>query len=284
MNSRKWSKGKKEWRNFPVLLGLSKGTAKDIRGIMATLEEIVSYCDQRTQRAEIPDFPGAENGLQVENDGSVAKVGAAVDAGIEPFRKAVAANIDFIIVHHGLYWTPPLPLVGSAYDKMKLLLDNNLALYGSHLPLDRHPEIGNNAILASKLELSPCGTFLPHECVDIGLLAESSHSRDDLRSKLENLFPQGITSMEYGSEKPERIAILTGSGQSAVDKILDAGSDTLVAGELRQHHFNLAQELRLNLYACGHYATETFGVDALAREVSEKFDLPYEFIETPCPL
>ena len=269
---------------MPAFLGLSKESAKGIRGIMATLEEIISYCDQRTQRAEIPDFPGAENGLQVENDGSVAKVGAAVDAGIEPFRKAVAANIDFLIVHHGLYWTPPLPLVGSAYDKVKVLLENNLALYGSHLPLDRHPEIGNNAILASKLELSPCGTFLPHEGVDIGLLAESSHSRDDLRHRLENLFPKGITAMEFGSEKPEQVAILTGSGQRAVDKILDAGSDTLVTGELRQHHFNLAQELRLNLYACGHYATETFGVDALAREVAEKFDLPYEFIETPCPL
>ena len=122
------------------------------------------------------------------------------------------------------------------------------------------------------------------EGVDIGLLAKASGSRGDLRSKLQNLFPNGINAMEYCSDKPETIAVLTGSGQSAVDKILDAGSDTLVTGELRQHHFNLAQELRLNLYACGHYATETFGVDALAREVSEKFDLPYEFIETPCPL
>jgi putative NIF3 family GTP cyclohydrolase 1 type 2 len=90
--------------------------------------------------------------------------------------------------------------------------------------------------------------------------------------------------MEFGSETPSTIAILTGSGQSAVDKILDAGADTLITGELKQQHFNLAQELKLNLYACGHYATETFGVDALAREVATKFDLPYEFIETECPL
>ena len=248
------------------------------------LDEIVHYCDERTERHGVPDFPGAENGLQVANDGQVTKVGAAVDAGFEPFRMAATSGIDFLIVHHGLYWTPPLPLVGHAYEKVKFLLDSNLALYGSHLPLDCHPEIGNNAILARKLELTPCGTFLPHEGVDISLVAEGSESRDNLRSKLENLFPQGITAMEFGSEKPERIAILTGSGQSAVDQILDAGADTLVTGELRQHHFNLAQELHLNLYACGHYATETFGVDALAREVSEKFDLPYEFVETPCPL
>ena len=251
---------------------------------MVKLDEIVRYCDERTERAKVVDSPGAENGLQVSNDGNVSKIGAAVDAGMDPFRQAVSADVDFLIVHHGLYWTPPQPLVGHDYDKVKLLLDGNLALYGSHLPHDCHPEIGNNAILARKLELSPCGTFLPHEGIDIGLLAEGIISRDDLRTRLDHLFPKGITSMEYGSVEPERIAILTGSGQSAVDQILDAGADTLVTGELRQHHFNLAQELHLNLYACGHYATETFGVDALAREASAKFNLPFEFIETPCPL
>jgi putative NIF3 family GTP cyclohydrolase 1 type 2 len=90
--------------------------------------------------------------------------------------------------------------------------------------------------------------------------------------------------MEYGMGKPEKIAILTGSGQSAVNKIQQSGADTLITGELKQHHFNLAQELKINLYACGHYATERFGVDGLAREVSQKFDIPYEFVETNCPL
>jgi putative NIF3 family GTP cyclohydrolase 1 type 2 len=94
----------------------------------------------------------------------------------------------------------------------------------------------------------------------------------------------GITAIEFGSESPQKIALLTGSGQSAVDKILDAGTDTLITGELKQHHFNMAQELKLNLYACGHYATETFGVDALAQEVAKKFDLMYEFIFTECTL
>ena len=90
--------------------------------------------------------------------------------------------------------------------------------------------------------------------------------------------------MEFGSANPSKVAILSGSGQSAVNKVLDAGSDTLVTGELKQQHFNLAQELGLNLYACGHYATETFGVNALANEVAGKFNLPYEFIETECLL
>jgi dinuclear metal center YbgI/SA1388 family protein len=251
---------------------------------MISTEDIVKFCNQRTNLSEIKDFPGAFNGLQIQNSGSVSKIGASVDAGLVPFQNAISKKIDFIITHHGIFWTPPIPLTGPAYEKTKLCIDHNLAVYGSHLPLDCHPEIGNNAILAQKLQLEPIASFLPYEGVDIGLITENNQSRKDLANRLNSLFPKGIHSMEFGSETPSTIAILTGSGQSAVDKILDAGADTLITGELKQHHFNLAQELKLNLYACGHYATETFGVDALAKEVAEKFDLPYEFIDTDCTL
>ncbi|MBT3667865.1 MAG: Nif3-like dinuclear metal center hexameric protein [Opitutae bacterium] len=251
---------------------------------MTTTENIVNFCNQRTNLKEIKDFPGAFNGLQIQNSGTVTKVGASVDAGLIPFQKAISKGIDFIITHHGLFWTPPVPITGTAYKKIKLCINHNLAVYGSHLPLDCHREIGNNAILSQKLELLPLASFLPYEGVDIGLIVENTHSIKDLSHRLKSLFPKGIDSMEFGTDTPSKIAILTGSGQSAVDKILDAGTDTLITGELKQHHFNLAQEHRLNLYACGHYATETFGVNALAQEVSDKFDLPYEFIETECPL
>ena len=144
--------------------------------------------------------------------------------------------------------------------------------------------IGNNAIIARKLNFEPCSTFLAFEGNDIGLIVECRLPREDLHSKLHNLFPLGIKAMEFGSATPSKVAILSGSGQSALNEILDAGSDTLVTGELKQQHFNLAQELKLNLYACGHYATEVFGVDALASEVAGQFGLPYEFVETHCPL
>lgn len=251
---------------------------------MITTEDIVKFCNQRTHLSEIKDFPGALNGLQIQNSGSVSKIGASVDAGLVPFQNAISKKIDFIITHHGLFWTPPIPLTGPAYEKTKLCIDHNLAVYGSHLPLDCHPEIGNNAILAQKLELTPIASFLPYEGVDIGLITKNTLSRKDLSNRLNSLFSKGIHSMEFGSKTPSTIAILSGSGQSAVDKILSAGADTLITGELKQQHFNLAQELKLNLYACGHYATETFGVDALAQEVAAKFDLPYEFIDTECPL
>ena len=252
---------------------------------MASLKEIVTFCDQRLRRAEIKDFEGAHNGLQVENNGSVSKIGASVDAGQRPFEGAIAQGVDFIICHHGMFWTYPVPIVGTNYMKVKTALDGNLAVYSAHLPLDCHPDIGNNALLADALGLNKVGTFLNYEGSDMAIVALGpSGGREELTNKLRALFPESYQGIEYGSAQPKRIGILTGSGQSAVPRLLENGIDTLITGELRQHHFNMAQEVRLNLYPCGHYATEIFGVKALATEVAQKFQLPWAFIEQPCSL
>ena len=246
--------------------------------------EIVNFCDEVTKKNTISDFSGSFNGLQVDNSGIVSKIGASVDAGFVPFQKAVGKNINFLISHHGLFWSSPIPIVGAAFNKIKLCIDNDLAVYGSHLPLDCHPEIGNNAIIANKLGLEPVRGFLPFESTNIGLIVKNHLSRSKLKNKLDKLFPVGFHSIEYGIEEPSKIAILSGSGQSAVEKLIDEGVDTLITGELKQQHFNYAQENKLNLYICGHYATETFGVDKLAQQVAKNFNLPYEFIEIHCPL
>lgn len=252
---------------------------------MATLQEIVAFCDQRTRRAQIKDFDGAHNGLQIENNGTVKKVGAAVDAGQRPFEAAIAEGVDFLICHHGLFWTPPIPVTGSNALKIKTAFDGNLAVYGAHLPLDCHPEIGNNALLANALGLKKVGTFLEYEGNDMAVIALGPmEGRKFLANKLKALFPDTYQAIEYGSEKPKRIGILTGSGQSAVPHLLANDINTLITGELRQHHFNMAQELGLNLYPCGHYATEVFGVKALAEEVAQKFQVEWQFIEQPCLL
>ena len=252
---------------------------------MASLNEIVTFCDQRLRRAEIKDFEGAYNGLQVENNGSVSKIGASVDAGQQPFVDAIAQGVDFIICHHGMFWTHPVPIVGTNYIKVKTVLDRNLAVYGAHLPLDCHPDLGNNALLADALGLNKIDTFLNYEGSDMAIVALGPNGgREELAKKLRALFPESYQSIEYGSAQPKRIGILTGSGKSAVPHLLEKNIDTLITGELQQHHFNMAQELRLNLYLCGHYATEIFGVKALAAEVAQKFQLPWIFIEQPCPL
>ena len=250
---------------------------------MANLKDITAFCDERTRNEEIQDFPGACNGLQVQSESEILKIGAAVDAGQIPFQLAVEEGVDLLIVHHGLFWSPIQPITGSSYQKLLTLLKGNLALYSSHLPLDCHPEIGNNALLARLLELDVSDTFLPFEGVDIGLITEGIPLKA-LKARLVENFGPKFTSIEFGSTKPKKIAIVSGSGASAVGELKRLGIDTLVTGELKQNHFNQAQEENLNLLLCGHYATEVFGVCALAEEVSQQFDIPWTFLNTDCPL
>lgn len=248
-----------------------------------SLSALVEYCDTRTRRSAFKDAPGAFNGLQVANDGRVTKIGAAVDAGAAPFQKAVAAGIDFLIVHHGMYWDMPRPLVGPVYERVAALVRGNCALYSNHLPLDAHPIIGNNALLAAQLGLKRSRGFLVREGEAIGCISDARLARRALRTKLEKLYPR-VIAIECGSATPKGIAFCSGSGNSAVPELRAAGVDTLVTGELREEWFNRAQEEKLNLYLCGHYATEVHAVRALAAELAKKFKLPWEWVATENPL
>ena len=236
---------------------------------MASLDQVVDFCDSRTRRSSIPDFDGAHNGLQVANSGQVRRIGAAVDAGMEPFRLAKEAGVDFLIVHHGIFWDLPVPLTGRHFRKLRCLLEGDCALYSSRLPLDCHPEIGNNAILARTLGVEAEEWILPFQGVPMVLTGRFSGSCDDLLARLERVFPK-VLSIASGPACPQRVAFVTGSGGSVLPDLRAHGIDTLITGELKQHHFNLAQEESLNLFVCGHYATETFGVRALAEERSEE--------------
>jgi len=250
---------------------------------MASLKEIVAYCDKRTRGAAFADAPGALNGLQVANAGRVSRIGAAVDAGLVPFRRAVAAGVEFLIVHHGLYWDMPRPLVGAAYERVAALVRGGCALYSSHLPLDAHPRIGNNALLAAQLGMRARRGFLPNPGGDIGCIARCRLTRGALRRRLGSLYPR-MVAIEFGSARPAEVAFCSGSGNGAMGALLESGADTLVTGELREEWFNVAQERGLNLYLCGHYATEVHAVRALAAELSAKFGLPWEFLATDNPL
>jgi len=250
---------------------------------MPALQDLVDYCDRRTRRAAFKDAPGAFNGLQVANDGRVTKIGAAVDAGAAPFAQAVAAGVDFLIVHHGMYWDMPRPLVGGVYDRVATLIGGNCALYSNHLPLDGHPQIGNNALLARQLGLKRSRPFLVRDGEAIGCIADGRIARGALRRRLERSYAR-VIAIECGSATPRGVAFCSGAGNSAVPELAAAGVDTLVTGELREEWFNRAQEEKLNLYLCGHYATEVHAVRALAAELAKKYRLPWEFIATENPL
>ena len=251
---------------------------------MPTLAEVVRFCDERTRRHAWKDHPNALNGLQLENAGRVTRLGAAVDAGRVPFARAAAAGIDFLIVHHGLYWTSPQPLVGAHYARFATAIHANLAIYGCHLPLDGHPELGNNPLLARQLGLTPDATFLtPPGSEPVACSAPYSGERAALRAALEKNYGR-VVAIEHGASRPARVAFCSGSGNSAVPELPALGIDTLVTGELREEWYNYAEEHGLNLYCCGHYATEVHGVRAHAPEAARHVGLPWEFIATENPL
>lgn len=250
---------------------------------MASLDELVTYCNERTRLSAFTDSPGAKNGLQVANNGKVTRIGAAVDAGLIPFELAAAREVDFLIVHHGMYWDMPQLLTGPVYQRVRALIESNCALYSNHLPLDGHPEIGNNALLARQLGLTPDQPFMIIAGEAVGYSAPYTRTRAELQTQLESHYDR-VVPINCGSEAPRRIAFCTGSGNSAMKELIKTGIDTLVTGELREEWFNVAQERNINVFLCGHYATEVHAVQALAAELSAKFNLPWEFIKTENPL
>jgi putative NIF3 family GTP cyclohydrolase 1 type 2 len=177
----------------------------------------------------------------------------------------------------------PRALTGPAYERVATLIRGDCALYSNHLPLDAHPEIGNNALIARQLGLAATRGFLPNEGGPIGLIAANAATRDDLHARLRALYSR-VIAIECGSPAPREVAFCSGSGNGALPALAAENVDTLVTGELREEQFNRAQEERLNLYICGHYATEVHGVRALAAEASEKFGLPWVFVPTDNPL
>jgi len=249
----------------------------------ADASKIARFCDAMTNNKEIADFPGAENGLQHKGRAKVRKVGAAVDAGAKVFEQAAKRGVDFLIVHHGMRWPTVMPLREVRALRTATLKRTGLSLYSSHLPLDAHPAIGNNALIAADLGLRVVDWFVDYEGLPIACLCQGI-PRATLARRLKASYPTTHQAIEFGSTRPKRIAILSGSGRSALPHLRAHGCDTLITGELREEHFNEAQEQGWNLYPCGHYATETWGVKALAAAVSAEFGIPWEFIPTGNPL
>ena len=261
---------------------------------MAALSAVVAYLDATLETAETPDYPGAVNGLQLENPGEVTRVGAAVDFSTRTVDECVRRGCDLLIVHHGMFWGGVQPLRGTVYRRLRSLVDASVAVYGSHLPLDRHPELGNNALLARALGIEPAGEFARYKTIAVGVRGESDLPTAELIGRVERIAAEHRGAVRTagrlegtkpgGTRRTRQWAICTGAGASSetLREALDAGIDVLVVGEGPHHTFveaNDADDLVV-VYA-GHYATETLGVRALAAQLSERFELPWEFIDAP---
>lgn len=237
-----------------------------------------------------PDYPTALNGLQVDNRSSIRAIAASVDASQRSILGAVEAGANFLIVHHGLFWGGAQPVVGSVYQRLRQLFEHDVAVYSAHLPLDSHPEFGNNVLLAREFELTPSRPFAFFQGVPIGIAGEADTPTDAIIS-LADTFARRHGGRARSSELPEghrtrRWAICTGAGASS-DTLREAEAaniDTLITGEGPHHTAVEAPERGLVVVYVGHYASETPGVMAIAERMADEAGLPWSFVSAPTGL
>jgi len=245
---------------------------------------ITEYLDTYLRIGEIPDEANAVNGLQMENGGTVDRVVAAVDASLEAIENAApvgGAGGTLLLVHHGLFWDGNVPLTGRRYRRVRALLDRNIALYSAHIPLDLHPDVGNNIVLARRLDVELEGWFGDYRGHRLGVFGELALPREELLGRIERQLTADARLIPGGPETTGRVGIVTGSGGSFIAEAVAAGIDTLVTGEGAHHTYFDAVELGINVIYAGHYATEQVGVQALAQHLGLKFELPWEFHRHP---
>jgi dinuclear metal center YbgI/SA1388 family protein len=255
------------------------------------LAELSACLDSYLRITEIPDDPNALNGLQVENSGAVTVIVAAVDASlatIEGLRRGRWPGPGaLLLAHHGLFWDGHRPITDRRYQRIRSLIAQDAALYSAHIPLDLHPEVGNNAVLARELGLSETGPFGEYRGVLIGLagaappaLATRGAVVRQLASTL-GIGESAIRLIPGGPERVTRIGVITGAGGSAISQAHHVGCDTFITGEGAAHTYFDAMEWGVNVIYAGHYATETVGVRALAEHLGRTFGLPWEFHDHP---
>ena len=250
----------------------------------ADLKTIVKHCDRELRVDEIADYDGAHNGLQVENNGKVRRITAAVDASLANVLKAAKIGANLMVVHHGLFWNPQHPWTGKKRDLICALIENDMAIYSAHLPLDIHPKLGNNMGLCKALKFTRPKAFFEEKGTLIGLRIATRLRRTVLTKQLEASLGAPPVLLGSGPSVCKKIGIVTGGAGSNLRQAATEGIDTFITGEGPHWTAVLAEEMGINVFYGGHYATETFGVKSLAEHLSKKFKLPWQFIDSPTGL
>lgn len=251
--------------------------------------DLSAYTDELLATGNTPDYPNAVNGLQLENGSPIRGIAAAVDFSTRSIQGAIEKGANFLIVHHGMFWGGMGPLSGPSYRTLRMLMENDIAVYSSHLPLDRHPALGNNALLAGELGLAPSGSFARFQDIFIGVRGESDIETASLVTRARNFaksYGDIRTSAIVSGRRTRKWGICTGAGASAetLGEASIAGIDTLIVGEGPHWTAIHAEEHALAIIYAGHYATETLGVRALAQHLAQRFALPWSFISAPTGL
>lgn len=253
--------------------------------VMAQLKEIIQWCDQTLNTHEFKDY--APNGLQIEGKSEVQKILCAVTASQEAIDAAIAQNADLLLVHHGYFWKgEPYPITGMRGKRIKSLIQHDISLVGYHLPLDSHPSLGNNAAIAECLALENLQALDPserHPIGNIGFLKQAMSAtefRDYLTARL------GFKTIHLPAEKSQiqKVGFCTGAAQDFIGKAAEQGCDAFISGEVSERTYYEAKELGVHYYACGHHATERYGVQRLAKAISEQFNIEYSYFELNNPI
>ena len=245
-------------------------------------DKLITYLDDYLRVKEIED--ASQNGLQVEGSENVAKIAFAVDGCQATFEQAVAAGAQLLIVHHGLFWDKPLRLVGPLFRRVKTLVVGDCGLYAVHLPLDFHPQVGNNAELVRLLELKDTRAFGEYHGSEIGIggMLDPPLPLEMLVERLAQATGEPrVRVLAHGPAEASRVGCVSGGAAFLMNQVADADFDTFITGETSHNCFHDAAEYGLNVVYGGHYATETLGVKALARHLEEKFGLETTFLDIP---
>jgi dinuclear metal center YbgI/SA1388 family protein len=256
----------------------------------AALNDIVPWLDDLLQTDTTPDYSGAMNGLQLDHAGPVRRVAAAVDSSLRVVEQTVASGANLLIVHHGLFWSGAQPIRGPLYRKLGLLMQHDVAVYSSHLPLDRHADIGNNVLLARALQLTPASTWHAYKGVPIGIVASVDATTRELADRVRAFAltheHHAVITPHNAERRSRLVAICTGGGASSesIREAQQLGADTLIVGEGPHHTAVDAEEAGLVVMYAGHYATETLGVQALAAAIAKRCNLPWSFLPAPTGL
>lgn len=229
------------------------------------------------------------NGLCVEASKEVTKVVTGVSFRESLIDKAIELGADCIIVHHphGFWASDSKMPIGILGRKIQKLMEHHISLYAFHLPLDGHPEIGNNALIASKLGMNRISGFMPSGEKEVGCIASFPKpiSKDEMLKRINKLFSLGIShSLLYGSSEIQKIGICSGGGSSGIDEAFSLGVDLYITGEIKEQTPIFVEEEKQNVVACGHHRTEIFGVEGLAKKINDELKIPSIFIDIDNPV
>ncbi len=249
---------------------------------MTTLNEIVEYTDTLLQVSQYKDY--CPNGLQIEGSAEVKKIISGVTASQALLDAAVMAQADLVLVHHGYFWQGEKSVItGMRKRRINTLLSNDISLLAYHLPLDAHPEYGNNAGLAAKLGLESTGALNQEGIGQVGKLKNSSSAQDFARH-IEQVLEREPTLISGGDRPVRSVAWCTGAAQSYFEQAIEKGVDAYISGEISEQTVHLARENGVHYIAAGHHATERYGVQLLGEHLAQKYTLGYEFIDIDNPI